>query len=610
MSEPRHERDEQPAGDGVRHVTSPERPPFRGELPSVVLEPGAVLGGFRLLQAIGQGGMGRVFLAHDDQLDRRVALKVLPPEEADDEGRARFLREARALARVDHPHVVHVFASGIDKELAWMALEYIEGEPLCDALAEGPFDEETALSLVAQAARGLAAVHEVGVVHRDVKPDNLLLDASGLVRLVDFGVALFEEPGLTGGFTTRAGIAIGTPHYMAPEQARGGKVDHRADTWALGATLWALLVGRPPFFQKADDSDMDILARVLHEPVRDVRRFAKVSRGTAELVHALLEKEAEKRPSDLVAVAEQLELLADEAMERAESGILPEEEGTYLDEAELAARETEVAEERARAAEAKSAREAPTPVAGVRLRSELLEGEPGAADERADETAKEPPSPLARVLVLVALVGLLGAAAFVIARLAVGTPPSPTEPHVASSNADGTPPEPSPERPSPQPAAPEEAPAGALKLEGVREVSAPNGEAAPAPSEAEERVASLVMRVKAGGAEGTRALTELLDDEGEAAKAAVRSLVVEPEGVGARVIEALSTRRASPHVSALGVSLFSADGTLALRSVAALDALRNDEALELLQRAAKEHPEGRVRRAALNASRTMFSVED
>lgn len=606
MGEPQQDRETRASGDDVRHVTSPERPSSRSELPTTTLEPGTLIGGFRLLSPIGQGGMGRVFLAHDDQLDRQVALKVLPPEEADDEGRARFLREARALARVDHPHVVHVFASGVDKELAWMALEYIEGDPLCDALAEGPFDEETALSLCAQAARGLAAVHEVGVVHRDVKPDNLLLDASGLVRLVDFGVALFEEPGLTGGFTTRAGIAVGTPHYMAPEQARGGKVDHRADAWALGATLWALLVGRPPFYGEPGDSDMDILARVLQEPVRDVRRYAQVSRGTAELLRALLEKDADARPADLLAVAEQLEALADEAMQRADSGVPPDDDGGFLDEAELAAREEARAEERAREAELQSAREAPTPIAGVRVRSDLLEPGPGRDDVTAPSSGAS--SPVARGVLLVTLVALLGAAALVVVRLAT----APAAPPVTALKA--LPVEDTRELPaSPPEAPPDDDPREALKLDGLRTIPSSNSalphEPPPLPTP-EERVASLVERVKAGGYDGKVALDDLLADESEPAKAALRALVTAPAGIGVRVIQALSTSRSSPHVGALEASLFGKDPALALATVGALESLRNVDALQLLQRAAKEHPDKNVRRAAFQASRAMFSVED
>lgn len=606
MTEPTGDRGARARGDDVRHVTSPQRPPSRSDIAVTKLEAGTVIGGFRLLTPIGQGGMGRVFLAHDDQLDRKVALKVLPPEEADDEGRARFLREARALARVDHPHVVHVFASGIDKELAWMALEYIEGDPLCDALAAGPFDEETALSLAAQTARGLAAVHEVGVVHRDVKPDNLLLDDDGLVRLVDFGVALFEEPGLTGGFTTRAGIAVGTPHYMAPEQARGGRVDHRVDAWAVGATLWALLVGRPPFYKRADEADMDILARVLQEPVRDVRRYAKVSRGTAELLRALLEKDADKRPGDLAQIAEHLEALADEAMRRADSGAPPDDELAdgelkYLDEDDLAAREDEKAEEAARAAEIESARELPTPVAGVRVRTDLASSEHDDVVQRAPSGQG---SKLARGMLLISLLCLLGAAALVVIRLAtmpevgVGEPLTRELPSHASGAATNDDVDPKDLVLQPSPLVVPPAPAEPAVPDVARE---------PTP---EERVAALVTRVQAGGTDGDRALSELLDDESEPAKAAVRTLVIAPDGVGSRVISALSTRRSSPHVAALELSLFGTSKALALETVTALESLRNVEALQLLQRAAKSHDDRSVRRAAFKAHRAMFSVEE
>lgn len=275
------------------------------------LLPGARVAHYRVLSQIGAGGMSRVFLAEDERLSRKVALKTLPPEDADEEGRARFLREAQALARVAHKNVVQVFASGIDEDMAWMALEYVEGEPLSALIGAGGVDEETAVALMAQAARGLAAVHAVGVVHRDVKPDNLLLDDQAVLRIADFGIALFLDAG-RGGFVTQKGVAIGTPHFMAPEQARGGAVDARADAWGLGATLFSLLTGRPPFYLKDDEPDLDILARVLRDQAPDVRAYKPgLSAATAALVAELLAADPDRRPADLAAVAERLDAIAD-----------------------------------------------------------------------------------------------------------------------------------------------------------------------------------------------------------------------------------------------------------------------------------------------------------
>ncbi len=298
------------SGEHPLVATTPREPTARMQA-AVSLVPGARVGHYRVLSQLGAGGMSRVFLAEDEQLSRKVALKTLPPDDADDEGRARFVREAQALARVAHKNVVQVFASGVDDGLAWMALEYVEGEPLSALIGAGGVDEETAVSLAAQAARGLAAVHAVGVVHRDVKPDNLLLDEAAVVRVADFGIAYFLDAG-RGGFVTQKGVAVGTPHFMAPEQARGGTVDARADAWGLGATLYSLLCGRPPFFQREDEPDLDILARVLRDPAPDVRALKPgVSAATAALVAGLLAPDPERRPADLDAVADQLEAIAD-----------------------------------------------------------------------------------------------------------------------------------------------------------------------------------------------------------------------------------------------------------------------------------------------------------
>jgi serine/threonine-protein kinase len=285
--------------------------------PSITLKIGARIGGYVIRAPLGVGGMGRVFLAEDDQLARKVALKILPPEESDEEGRARFLREAQALARVQHKNVVQVFASGVDEDVAWMALEYVEGEPF-SALVNGTqgVDEETALSLCSQAARGLAAVHEVGVVHRDVKPDNLLLDDNANVRVLDFGVALFTDGLKSGGFVTQKGVAVGTPHFMAPEQARGGTLDARTDAWGLGCTLFAMLAGRPPFFAKDDEPDLDILARVLRDRAPDVNTRLRagavpVSGATAALIGRLLDPDVDTRLGDMAAIADSCDDIAD-----------------------------------------------------------------------------------------------------------------------------------------------------------------------------------------------------------------------------------------------------------------------------------------------------------
>ncbi|MCP4503397.1 MAG: serine/threonine protein kinase [Deltaproteobacteria bacterium] len=272
--------------------------------------PGSEVQGFRVLELLGEGGMGRVLLADDVQLQRRVALKLLPPDVADEEGRARFIREAHALARIQHNNVVSVFSSGIDDDVAWMALEYVEGDTLADILEQGPIDEATALEICAQAARGLAAVHQQGVIHRDVKPENLLVDLDGTVRVVDFGIALLEGVAKNG-FVTQKGVAVGTPHFMSPEQARGAEISEAVDAWAIGATLFQLLSGHPPFFQDESDSDVEILSRVLKEAAPQLEKKMPLTKGTQQVLERLLSKDPEKRGSDLDELAGVLESCAD-----------------------------------------------------------------------------------------------------------------------------------------------------------------------------------------------------------------------------------------------------------------------------------------------------------
>jgi serine/threonine protein kinase len=291
---------------------TPREPGSRKSLQSRIAV-GSTIGGYVVSGTLGEGGMGQVYLATDERLGRQVALKVLPPDVADAEAHARFLREARALARVEHHNVVRVHASGDTDGLTWMALEVVDGEPLSALTDGGPIDEETALLLCAQIARGLAAVHKVGVIHRDVKPSNVLVDQDATVKLIDFGVAQLE--GHHGGFVTRAGVVVGTPHFMSPEQARGAAVDARSDAWGLGATLYALLTGVPPFFGADDEPDLDILARVVRDPVPDVRVQApETSAATAALVASLLRKDLTERPADLDDVAVQLEGIASGAI--------------------------------------------------------------------------------------------------------------------------------------------------------------------------------------------------------------------------------------------------------------------------------------------------------
>ncbi len=208
-----------------------------------------------VLELLGQGGMGAVYKARQVKLDRLVALKVLPPAVAKDPGFAdRFLREARALAKLSHPNIVAVHDFGDVEGLYYLVMEFIDGVNLRQALAEGKLEPQRALPLVAGLCAALQYAHEVGVVHRDIKPENVLLDRQGQVKVADFGLAKLvgqtQAARLTG-----TGQAMGTPHYMAPEQWEHPlEVDHRADIYSLGVVFYEVLTGELPLGKFAPPS--------------------------------------------------------------------------------------------------------------------------------------------------------------------------------------------------------------------------------------------------------------------------------------------------------------------------------------------------------------------
>ncbi len=202
-------------------------------------------GRYVLERPLGHGAMSVVDLARDTELDREVAVKRLAENFArDDELRARFQREARLAARLSHPNVVRIYDVGVDEdERPFIAMEFVDGETLAELLARrGPLPPEEVAGLGVQACRALAAAHDAGLVHRDVKPQNLILRRDGVLKLGDFGVAF----GLEGTRLTVAGTVLGTAAYLAPEQARGEEVTAAADVYGLGAVLYELLTGRPP----------------------------------------------------------------------------------------------------------------------------------------------------------------------------------------------------------------------------------------------------------------------------------------------------------------------------------------------------------------------------
>ncbi|MEZ6018008.1 MAG: serine/threonine-protein kinase [Planctomycetota bacterium] len=245
-----------------------------------------------VLELVGQGGMGAVYRCRQPRLDRLVALKVLRPEsEGDPAFTQRFVREARVLAKLDHPGIVRVYDFGVEGALHWLLMEYVDGSNLREVLDAGKLPPADALALIPQACEALQFAHDHGVVHRDIKPENLLLDGHGRLRIADFGLAQLDELGSEAARLTGTYEVFGTPRYMAPEQLAGARaVDHRADIYALGAVFYELLTGELPLgrFEAPSRRSQGIDARVDEVVMRSLerepgRRYQRASEVRAAL---------------------------------------------------------------------------------------------------------------------------------------------------------------------------------------------------------------------------------------------------------------------------------------------------------------------------------------
>ncbi len=248
---------------------------------------------FKVLRELGQGGMGVVYVALDEKLERRVALKVLPATLTQDpERRARFLREARAAAAVLHPKIATVFEIGDSGEQLYIAMELVEGQPLRSVLTSGRITLGRALGIARDVAAALASAHAAGVVHRDLKPENVMITPDGTAKLLDFGIAkaLASENAAGADAITQTGQILGTPGYMSPEQATGQASDARADVFAWGVVLYEMLAGKAPF---VGATPMERMASVL----RDEPPALTTRHVPAEL-RDLLERCLAKRPED------------------------------------------------------------------------------------------------------------------------------------------------------------------------------------------------------------------------------------------------------------------------------------------------------------------------
>lgn len=264
------------------------------------------LGKYRLLDRLGAGGMGVVFAAEDVTLGRRVAVKLLPRElAANPESLRRFEIEARAAARLNHPHVVQIFEVNLTGDAPYLVMELLEGGSVAELLRRGgALGWREATRIIADACRGLAAAHDAGLLHRDLKPSNVLLSTAGVAKLADFGVAKCDETSRT---LTPKGNIVGTPEYMSPEQCRAETLDARSDLYALGATYYALLTGRPPY-----DADTPIQIMFAHcsSPAPDARSInQQIPAACALLATRMMAKQKTQRPATATELLASLEAL-------------------------------------------------------------------------------------------------------------------------------------------------------------------------------------------------------------------------------------------------------------------------------------------------------------
>lgn len=259
------------------------------------------LGPYRLLNLIGSGGMGEVWKAEDTHLLRIVAVKLLRPEMAGDkEWKARFLREARTAARLSHPNIATIYAIDEADQRMYIAMEYVEGDSLKQLIASGVLGIHDAVRIAKLCADALAEAHTHGIIHRDVKPENIVVTKRG-VKMLDFGIAkLIDAPPEDAGKLTSDGTVIGTPEYMSPEQAMGRTIDHRSDIFSLGVVLFEALSGRHPF---AGHSVTETLVNIVTREAPDLESLLP---GIPQTLVDIVRKATRKNPEERYEIAKQM----------------------------------------------------------------------------------------------------------------------------------------------------------------------------------------------------------------------------------------------------------------------------------------------------------------
>ena len=272
----------------------------------MTLSPGTTLGPYAIVSQLGSGGMGVVYLATDPRLKRTVAIKLLPPDLTRDEtAKQRFLQEAQAASALDHPNICTIFEiNETDDGQLYLVMAHYEGETLKERIAQGPLALDDAVDIATQVGQGLAEAHGASIVHRDIKPANLLVTKTGVVKILDFGLAkLAGSEGMT-----QTGTTVGTVAYMSPEQARGQEVDHRTDIWSLGVVLYEMLAGGAPF---QGENLLSISNAILEQ---EQRSLSGSSSSAQSVIAQALHKDRTRRfqaVADLVGELQKLQSSAD-----------------------------------------------------------------------------------------------------------------------------------------------------------------------------------------------------------------------------------------------------------------------------------------------------------
>ena len=249
-------------------------------------------GRYEIIKELGKGGMGVVYQAHDPQIDRPVALKVLRADRlVSEDFVSRFFKEAKFIGRLSHPNIVTVYDVGRDHGTIYIAMEYLQGEPFNEVIRSGRLSVGKIIDIALQVANALGYAHEKGIIHRDIKPSNIILTDEGNVKLTDFGIARAEDSNAAQ--QTQTGVILGTPSYMSPEQVMGKRVDGRSDLFSLGVILYELIVGRKPF----EGDHFTAIFRAITDdiPVAPLKIDASIPQSLSDLIMKALAKNPDER---------------------------------------------------------------------------------------------------------------------------------------------------------------------------------------------------------------------------------------------------------------------------------------------------------------------------